>query len=85
MGIAGPLLSGILNVTARAGGGLCPEVLVDVGEAGARHSLPRGHSWAQGLLCLIAAPQQAILLAEEGGPGGSVVAGRSWPPRAGPA
>lgn len=85
MGIVCPLFSGILDVTAWTGRGLCPEVFIDVGEAGAGHGLPRGHSWAQRLLCLIATPQQAILLAEEGGPRGAMVAGRSWPPRAGPA
>lgn len=85
MGISRSLLPRILNVAAGAGGRLCPEVFVDVGEGGARNSLPGGHSWAQRLLCFIATPQQPILLAEEGGPRGAMVAGRNWPPRAGPA
>lgn len=84
MGATCPLLSGILQVTAWAGWSFSPEVLIDVGEGGARDSLPGGHSWAQLLLCLIATPQQPILLAEESGARGAMVAGRSRTPRAGP-
>lgn len=85
MSITGPLLPGIFKVTAGAGGGLSPEVLVDVGEGGGGDSLPGGYSWAQWLLCIITTPEQPVLLAEEGGPRGAMVAGRGWASRAGPA
>lgn len=85
MGIVCPLLSGIFNITAWAGRRLCPEVLIDIGKAGALDSLPGWRSWAEWFLSLVATPKQPILLAEEGGPRDTMVAWRSRSPGTGPA